>query len=66
MRKIWLVGKGTPRNKMLKSVKEDPDFRAGIDKWDIYYHSDANKEEKSKALVRPYSSSSMKKEMNTN
>ena len=46
-----LVGKGTPNNKILKRLKEDPDIRAAIDKWDLYYYSDQNKEEKQKALA---------------
>ena len=53
-RKLWLVGKGTPQNKILKRAKENPDIRAAIDKWDLYYHSDQNKEERSKALADLY------------
>ncbi|HSX38566.1 MAG TPA: preprotein translocase subunit SecA [Chlamydiales bacterium] len=49
-RQLWLVNKGTPRNKILKRVKEHPDLRAQIDKWETFYFSDQNKEEKSKAL----------------
>ncbi|KAF3362166.1 Protein translocase subunit SecA [Chlamydiales bacterium STE3] len=51
LHKLWLVGKGTPQNKTLKKIKEDPDFRAGIDKWDLYYYADQNKEDKLKALA---------------
>lgn len=54
LRKLWLVGKGTPQNKILKKAKENPDFRAGIDKWDLYYYGDQNKEEKQKALADLY------------
>lgn len=50
-RKFWLVGKGTPQNKILKRIKEDPDMRAQIEKWDIYYYADPNKEEKQEALA---------------
>lgn len=53
-RKLWLVGKGTPHNKLLKRAKEDPDIRAAIDEWDLYYHGDQNKEEKSLALAELY------------
>ena len=53
-RKLWLVSKGTPNNKILKRLKEDPDIRAAIDKWDLYYYSDQNKEEKSRALSDLY------------
>lgn len=53
-RKLWLVSKGTPANKVLKRIKEDPDRRAAIDKWDLYYHGDQNKEERQKALADLY------------
>lgn len=53
-RKLWLVGKGTPNNKILKRLKENPDIRAAIDKWDLYYYSDQNKEEKVRALAELY------------
>lgn len=51
LRKLWLVSKGTPQNKILKKTRENPDHRAGIDKWDLYYYGDQNKEEKQKALA---------------
>lgn len=51
LRKLWLVSKGTPRNKILKRIKEDPDMRAALDKLDLYFYSDQNKEERSKALA---------------
>lgn len=51
LRKLWLVSKGTPHNKILMHIKEDPDMRAGIDKWDLYYYGDQNKEERSTALA---------------
>lgn len=53
-RKLWLVGKGTPHNKILKRAKENPDVRAAIDKWDLYYHAEQNKEERSQALADLY------------
>ncbi len=40
-----------PHNKILKRLKEDPDIRAAIDKWDLYYYAEQNKEEKQKALA---------------
>lgn len=49
-RNLWLVSKGTPCNKILKHIKENPDFRLEIDKWDNYYYSEQNKEERSKRL----------------
>jgi preprotein translocase subunit SecA len=54
MRKLWLVSKGTPRNKVIKRLREDPDVRAGIDSWDLYYYSEGNQEEKAKALADLY------------
>lgn len=53
-RKLWLVGKGTPQNKILKRLKENPDVRASIDKWDLYYHGDQNKLERQQALAELY------------
>lgn len=50
-RKLWLVGKGTPNNKILKRIKEEPEMRAAIDKWDLHYYSEQNKEEKHRALA---------------
>lgn len=50
LRKLWLVSKGTPHNNILMHIKEDPDKRAGIDKWDLHFHADQNKDEKTKAL----------------
>lgn len=53
-RKLWLVGKGTPQNKILKREKENPDIRAAIDKWDLHFHAEQNKEEKINALAELY------------
>jgi preprotein translocase subunit SecA len=52
--KLWLIGKGTPRNKTLTRLKEDPAVRAAIDKWDLYYHADQNKEARAEALADLY------------
>ena len=54
LKKLWLVHKGTPHNKMLKRLKEDPDIRANLDRLDLYYHSDQNKDEKEKLLSELY------------
>ncbi|HRD55120.1 MAG TPA: preprotein translocase subunit SecA [Parachlamydiaceae bacterium] len=54
LRKLWLVSKGTPRNKVLKRFKEDPDMRALLDKFDLYYYADQNKEERLKLLAELY------------
>lgn len=50
-RKLWLVGKGTPHNKILRRLKEDPDVRAGLDALDLYYYQDHNKDERATALA---------------
>lgn len=47
IQKLWLVSKGTPTNKILKRIKENPDFRAEIDKIETYFHLEQNKKEKS-------------------
>lgn len=52
--KLWKVSKGTPQNKILKKVKEDPDLRAGIDSWDLFFYNDQNKEDKYKTLADLY------------
>jgi preprotein translocase subunit SecA len=54
MRKLWLVSKGTPQNKILKRVKEDPDMRAAIDKMDLYYYAEQNKDERAAQLAELY------------
>lgn len=51
IRKLWLVNKGTPRNKILKRLREEPDIRSELEKWDLYYYSEANKEERAKTLA---------------
>jgi preprotein translocase subunit SecA len=53
-RKLWLVSKGTPQNKILKRLKENPDIRASIDKWDLHFHSEQNKDERHRALAELY------------
>lgn len=54
LRKLWLVSKGTPHNKILKRVKEDPDMRAALDKLDLYYYAEQNKEERAQQLAELY------------
>ncbi|HEX2578883.1 MAG TPA: preprotein translocase subunit SecA [Rhabdochlamydiaceae bacterium] len=53
-RKLWIVSKGMPHNKVLKRVKEDPNLRAEIDAWDVYYYGETNKEERGQALSELY------------
>lgn len=54
LKKLWLVSKGTPRNKVLKRIRENPDLRAKIDQWETYFYSDQNKEEKASLLATLY------------
>ena len=54
LEKLWIVLKGTPQNKILKKLKEEAEIRAGLDKKDLYFHSDSNKKEKEKALSGLY------------
>lgn len=54
LRKLWLVSKGMPHNKVLKRIKEDPDLRSAIDKWDLYFHGDQNKDEKIAFIAELY------------
>lgn len=54
LRKMWIVSKGTPRNRVLKRMREDPDMRTAIDKWDLYFYNDQNKEERAKTLAQLY------------
>jgi preprotein translocase subunit SecA len=54
LRKLWLVGKGTPNNKILKRIKEDPDMRAALDKMDLHYYAEQNKDERLQAISDLY------------
>lgn len=54
LRKLWLVSKGMPQNKILKRARENPRLRAEIEKWDIYFYGESNKEEKLNALAELY------------
>lgn len=53
-KKLWLVNKGTPCNKILKRIKEHPDLRAEIDKWETHFFGEQNKEEKWQHLSELY------------
>ncbi|NGX50305.1 MAG: Protein translocase subunit SecA [Chlamydiae bacterium] len=53
-RKLWLVGKGTPQNKILKRLKENPDLRAEIEKWETYFYGESNKDERHEMLAKLY------------
>lgn len=54
LKKLWLVSKGTPQNKTLKRIKENPDLRAELDNLDIYYYAEPNKEERLQLLSDLY------------
>lgn len=53
-RDLWLVSKGTPRNKVLKRVMEDPDCRSAIDEWSLYFYNEPNKDERAQFLSKLY------------
>lgn len=53
-KKLWLVGKGTPQNKVLKRLKEHPDIRAQIEQWETYFHGEPNKDERLETLAELY------------
>ncbi len=54
LKKLWLVGKGLPQNKILKRCKEDPSLRAQIEQWDTYFYAEPNKEERLQTLSELY------------
>lgn len=54
LKTMWLVGKGMPRHKVLKRLREDPVMRQAIDKWDLYFYSEQNKDERAKFLAELY------------
>lgn len=51
---LWLVNKGNPHNKILRRIKENPDLRAELDKLDVYFHGEPNKEERFAELAKLY------------
>ncbi|MDN3504965.1 MAG: preprotein translocase subunit SecA [Rhabdochlamydiaceae bacterium] len=53
-RTLWLLGKGTPKHKTLKRIKENPDLRAKLEEWETNFYSDQNKEEKLKLQADLY------------
>ncbi|MBM3198654.1 MAG: preprotein translocase subunit SecA [Chlamydiae bacterium] len=50
-KQLWLVSKGMPQHKIVKRVKEDPDLRAELEKWDQYFHGETNKKERLELLA---------------
>ncbi|HLB53189.1 MAG TPA: preprotein translocase subunit SecA [Chlamydiales bacterium] len=53
-KKLWLVHKGMPNNKVLKRIRENPHLRAEIDSWETYFFGDQNRDEKIKTLTELY------------
>ena len=51
LKKLWLVSKGMPQHKVVKKYKEDPDLRAELDKWDLYFYAEPNKQERLETLA---------------
>lgn len=47
---LWKVSKTTPRHRMLKKLKENPNIRSLLDARDLYYYNDVNKSEREETL----------------
>jgi len=54
MKTLWLVGKGTPNNKILKKVREHPDLRSELERWETYFHAEQSREERHNMLAQLY------------
>ncbi len=54
IKNLWLVSKGTPKNKILKKIKENTFLRDKIEQTETYYYSDQNKQEKAEYLSKLY------------
>lgn len=54
LKTMWLVSKGMPRHKVLKRLREDPAMRQALDKWDLYFYGEQNKDERAKFLADLY------------
>ena len=52
LKELWLVSKGTPTNKILKRIKENPDLRADLENLETYYWGEQNKEERKDDLSK--------------
>lgn len=53
-RLLWIVSRGMPNHKIVKRVREHPDLRGELEKWDLYFHGDVNKKERMEALADLY------------
>lgn len=54
LQKLWVVSKGTPRNKVLKRILEDPELRHRLDQIDLLFYGDQNAKERGKILKDLY------------
>lgn len=54
LKELWLVGKGTPTNKILRKIRENPDLRADLEALETYYWGEQNKDERKAALSKLY------------
>ncbi len=50
MKKLWIVSKGNPRNKVLKRILEDPELRTKLDELDLFYYGEQSAKAKSEVL----------------
>lgn len=53
-KRLWMISKGTPRNKVLKRLKENPDSRADLDRIETYFFGQDSKKEKEELLSELY------------
>lgn len=50
--KLWLVSKGTPRNRILSRIKENADLRALLEQLDTQFYGEQSKEAKRDELAK--------------
>lgn len=51
---LWLASKGTPRNKIMRKLLEEPEIRSAVNKWDLYFYSEQQRQEKADYLAQLY------------
>ncbi|OGN62326.1 MAG: preprotein translocase subunit SecA [Chlamydiae bacterium RIFCSPHIGHO2_12_FULL_49_11] len=54
MKKLWVVSKGMPHNKLVRKIRENADLRYLLETVQTYFFSDQNKEEKNTLLKELY------------
>ncbi|MCH9633935.1 MAG: Protein translocase subunit SecA [Chlamydiae bacterium] len=54
LKKLWVVSKGTPRNKVLKRILEDPELRTQLDEQDLFYYGEQNASSRREVLSDLY------------